>query len=110
MENQSVFEDISNFFPDWWDEAACQASDISIFFGSGAKPSNVTKARNMCKTCPALKDCFTHAMSHPEDYGVWAGTSVLDRNSIRDRIAGGDEIDDVLRLHIRAELKWSDHE
>lgn len=109
-ERQLIIDDLSRLFPDWWSDAACGRSDTSIFFGSGNRPSNVTRARELCRSCPVLKDCLNHALTHPEEYGVWAGTSVLDRASMREQMANGDDILTVLRLHVRAKLKWSDRE
>jgi hypothetical protein len=35
-----------------------------------------------CRTCPVLEQCFEFAVEH-ETYGVWAGTTELDRARLR---------------------------
>lgn len=104
-----MFEDISVFFPDWWEKAACRSHSKALFFGSVTKPSNISKAREICRVCPVMRDCLDQALTYPEDYGVWAGTSVLDRNNMKSMCEDGDT-KKVVQLHIEANLKWSKRE
>ena len=97
---------LSNLFPDWWSQASCRSIDDSIFFGAGTSPSNLSRARVMCSSCPSMKDCLSHALTQPEDYGVWAGTSVLDRGNMRGLLAEGMELEEIHRLHVEADLRW----
>lgn len=66
---------------DWWDRAACRAHpDLSWFPGSGeSQREQVT----ICRTCPVRPECLFHALTEPEDFGVWGGYSDRERKRLR---------------------------
>lgn len=84
--------------PELAEEGACQdyratqSTGRDIFF----PPSEINRKPNAqamssrdeawkryCQGCPVLERCFQHALKH-ETYGVWAGTTELDRIRIRE--------------------------
>jgi len=75
--------------PDWHKEALCVGMDDSIFFGNkdiDVRPaltvSEIKFAKNICLGCPVMSDCFDHAITARERYGIWAGTSGRTRSRI----------------------------
>ena len=48
----------------------------------GARKTEATEAAiDMCRKCPALKQCLEYALRHPEstEYGIWGGTTPFQR-------------------------------
>ena len=70
---------------DWHTRAACKGLTPDLFFPSvgGNKPS--TDAIRVCATCPVRTECLNEALKCPpmDDYGVWGGTTVTQRQQIR---------------------------
>jgi WhiB family redox-sensing transcriptional regulator len=75
----------------WRDEAACKGADPSVFYPpSSAAPTGRSggsdivpqAARVLCRSCPVQAACLEHALAY-EPYGVWAGTSELQRTRMR---------------------------
>jgi WhiB family redox-sensing transcriptional regulator len=71
----------------WDDDAACAGYDREMFFRDdqigGAEDTKAAKV--ICATCPVLAECFTHAYERRLDFGVWGGTTALERWNIRRR-------------------------
>lgn len=42
-----------------------------------------TYARQLCAGCPVINDCLQHALDHPEEEGIWGGTSHGERKQLR---------------------------
>lgn len=69
---------------DWQDLAKCRDEPSDLFFGPEREPAAVRRARErdatrICRRCPVLKECRMHALSVPELYGVWGGTTEEER-------------------------------
>lgn len=73
--------------PDWQTDAACHDLPLDLFFPS----SGVESSRNMnvikpfCEACPVQVECLAYALSHPDERGIWAGTTENDRRKIRSK-------------------------
>lgn len=52
----------------WLDEARCRDYDPELWFGK-----NDAKAKQICRACPAIRDCFDYATELEPDVGIWAG-------------------------------------
>lgn len=68
--------------PGWHLDAACVGLSDAIFFGEESlhkRPtlslSNLRAAQGVCDGCVVARECLTHALTFPEQYGIWAGTS-----------------------------------
>lgn len=91
--------------PDWHYQAACDNADDTIFFGRPSEDPNdhrlqltvteIAKARKICDSCPVWDICLTHALTFPENAGVWAGTSASERYKIRLAVQDGRTTYDV---------------
>ncbi|WIX82802.1 WhiB family transcriptional regulator [Amycolatopsis carbonis] len=73
---------------DWQLLAACRGLDSALFFhpegerGRG-KAERDARAKQICRSCPVMAQCRTHALVTEEVYGVWGGLSETDRRAVR---------------------------
>jgi WhiB family transcriptional regulator, redox-sensing transcriptional regulator len=70
---------------EWQYEGACRNTDPDVFFlqlgdRAGTKRKKEQKAISICKTCPVINKCLTHALAVPEAYGIWGGTTEEQRS------------------------------
>ena len=73
--------------PDWQSFAACHDLPLDLFFPSSGMESmrNVNVIKPFCQVCPVHLQCLAYALSHPDERGIWAGTTENDRRKIRAR-------------------------
>ncbi|QSE92371.1 WhiB family transcriptional regulator [Rhodococcus pseudokoreensis] len=72
---------------EWWDwqkNAACRGMHSSIFFHPDrergpARERRIRVAKYICRQCPVLDNCRTHALTVVEPYGIWGGLSEAER-------------------------------
>lgn len=62
----------------WAKDAACQDPEIGVDFYSN-KPAEQKKARALCNECPIRFACLQFAMDTEERWGVWGGTTDIER-------------------------------
>lgn len=84
----------------WFDEGACKGSEKIFMKTYNAlltpgrrkageqdvpKPSrNTLKALNICNAhCNVRRECLEYAIHHRMDWGVWGGTTPVERHNIR---------------------------
>jgi WhiB family redox-sensing transcriptional regulator len=46
---------------------------------------NINVIKPFCDACPVQVECLAYALSHPDERGIWAGTTENDRRKIRSR-------------------------
>lgn len=92
---------VPNDFPDFYEHGAapCTQSDPEAFFPSEMPGDNryirgvylhEKEAKNICFSCPYQVRCLKYALNHPEEQGIWGGTTEGDRQRIkRSRIGLG---------------------
>jgi WhiB family transcriptional regulator, redox-sensing transcriptional regulator len=71
---------------DWRLAAACRNLDPDLFFPigtTGPSVSQIAEAKQVCLTCPVRNACLNWAVSHYQDYGIWGGTTELERQALR---------------------------
>src|ERR1043165_1275570 len=71
---------ISDLYPDWQRQAHCQGVGVSYYFGDDDEQptmsiKQVRRASKLCEVCPVFMECLEWALTHREEYGVWATTS-----------------------------------
>lgn len=88
--------------PEWHERAVCKGMADEIFFGAEdqrVRPSlsrtGLALAQSICEQCPVRRDCLTHALTQPEGYGVWGGTSGRMREEMMLRVTEG-SVDSVV--------------
>ena len=72
----------NEFIPSWHRSALCAGMEDERFFGKrdlSVRPSltltELKKAQELCSVCPVFRECLTHSLTKPEEYGVGGGTS-----------------------------------
>ena len=65
---------------------ACIGTPTSLWFPGAARPSQHSRAKAICATCPVLEECREHGLSH-ERFGIWGGLTAAERRKIR-RVEG----------------------
>jgi WhiB family redox-sensing transcriptional regulator len=69
---------------EWVDRSACLQSYDERFFPSRGDSNKEAKA--ICfDQCPVREECLEHALTKPERFGIWGGTSERERQEIRRR-------------------------
>lgn len=63
----------------WYEEAACLGQPSEVFFPVHA--ADDWRAKQVCAGCPVRRECLQHALSKPEDFGVWGGLNEAERVS-----------------------------
>ena len=71
----------------WQEESNCRDEDSEVFFldlqARGKNKTDKEKAaKKICKGCPVVQQCLSHALAVPEFFGVWGGMTADERNSI----------------------------
>lgn len=78
---------------DEWDgHLPCQSSPEHFFptseNGSSASYFDIGMAKEACQTCPIVADCLEYAIAAREDYGIWGGTTPVERKTLRKVLLG----------------------
>ena len=71
---------------DWRLSAACRDLDPDLFFpigSAGPAVTQVAEAKQVCLTCPVRTPCLDWAIRHYQDYGIWGGTTEVERQTLR---------------------------
>lgn len=64
---------------DWVERAACKDAPQHVFYPpKGCIPH---EAKAICARCPVVVECLDWAISLPEKYGVWGGTTERERRT-----------------------------
>jgi len=53
-------------------------------------------ALDVCGFCPVRRSCLAYALADDEDYGVWGGTTEVQRDVLRQTLADDMSVPDVL--------------
>ncbi|MFI9235820.1 WhiB family transcriptional regulator [Streptomyces sp. NPDC053079] len=67
---------------DWFPYAACQGSDVDLFFPVGKDADAMQQAgdaKNICRRCPVRLQCLDYALTSGEQYGIWGGVEADQR-------------------------------
>jgi WhiB family redox-sensing transcriptional regulator len=63
----------------WRVSANCRNGDPERLFVTGAKQRD---ARSICRGCPVLTQCLSHALDERVEFGVWGGMTERDRRAM----------------------------
>lgn len=82
-----MIESMSFKDEDWMEKAVCRDSGPEVFFHpNGERGRSRTRreeaAKQLCRVCPALKECREYALANNEQYGTWGGLSEIELRSI----------------------------
>src|SRR5262245_32843240 len=75
---------------DWQMQGLCRGVDSSVFFHPDgergrARAQRELRAKEMCRSCPVIAQCRSHALSVAEPYGIWGGLSESERELLLKR-------------------------
>ena len=68
----------------------CRGVDSSMFFHPDgergrARAQREMRAKELCRTCPVITQCRSHALAVGEPYGIWGGLSERERRKLKKR-------------------------
>ena len=66
----------------WAKDAACAASTVNPDWFHVDVGESVNPAKNVCAVCPVAEECLRFAVKHKEIYGVWGGTTFMQRRRL----------------------------
>ncbi len=69
---------------DWQMQGLCRGADSSVFFHpegerGRARAQREMNAKQLCRQCPVITQCRSHALQVGEPYGIWGGLSESER-------------------------------
>lgn len=78
---------------EWQLKGVCRGVDSSVFFHPDgergrARLQRERRAKEMCRSCPVIVQCRTHALRVGEPYGIWGGLSETERDLLLKRDMG----------------------
>lgn len=79
----------------WQVHAVCHGQEETLFFredndAARTRRHAFSESRRVCLSCPVIEQCLRHALSQPEEFGVWGGTHGTQRKAILARVAAGE--------------------
>jgi hypothetical protein len=78
----------------WQGMGACRSTGDDTWF---PEPGHATvTALDVCGFCPVRRSCLAYALADDEDYGVWGGTTEVQRDVLRQTLADDMSVPDVL--------------
>ena len=80
----------------WQDRGACRSITDDTWFPDLCQPSLRSAAVARCGPCPVRRSCLAFALAEGEEYGVWGGTTEVQRDALRIDLANGVAVVDVL--------------
>jgi WhiB family redox-sensing transcriptional regulator len=89
-------------FVEWHERARCRGMGEETFFGADPderptlKLSELARARAICAQCSVARECLQWALSKPEKFGVWGGTSGRQRDRMWLLIEAGYDPDTII--------------
>ncbi|WEV77732.1 WhiB family transcriptional regulator [Janibacter cremeus] len=87
----------------WRIDGACAESadgGAAWFAQDGSLASRA--ARRACRSCPVQRVCLASALWFGEEYGIWGGTTPVQREAMTARLLRGESLDGL--------VGWSDDE
>lgn len=91
----------------WQGMGECRSVADDTWFPETGQPGLRAAAVNRCGFCPVRRSCLAHALAEGEDYGIWGGTTDVQRDALRVDLADGIPVVDVLdSATIRPAYLW----
>lgn len=69
-------------FPTFSGYEPCATTDPELFYPEKSQWQQSEQAKNLCLTCDMVDACFMWGLHH-EEYGVWGGTTSVERRALR---------------------------
>lgn len=65
----------------WMDRGLCVETDPDAFFPGQGEPAK--DAKQVCRACEVRAECLEYALQNRIEFGIWGGTSEMDRRAMR---------------------------
>ncbi|WP_238154857.1 WhiB family transcriptional regulator [Kribbella soli] len=93
--------------PGWQAMGACRSTGDDTWFPDETDTTGKTNAVDRCGFCPVRRSCLAYALSSGQEYGVWGGTTELQRNVVaRDLVDGAPVVDALDGATLLPEYLW----
>jgi WhiB family redox-sensing transcriptional regulator len=69
----------------WQLLAACKDTHPDLFFLGRGGNQDFQQAKQICNTCPVQKPCLDYAIDNQEEYGIWGGLNLHERDAVLKR-------------------------
>lgn len=84
---------------EWQMHGKCRGLDSELFFHPHGErgPRRFAReeaAKDVCRSCPVLRDCAAHALTTREPYGIWGGMGENEREAV---LAGAQPLPAILQ-------------
>lgn len=94
LSDPNKYPNMDKLWPRWHAMASCLGNvDDVLFFGAPQdgvyRPSSIKKAQQLCDYCPVFTECLRYALANRESWGIWASTSMRERQAIFDGMDNG---------------------
>ncbi len=97
----------THVLPGWQSMGACRSVADDTWFPDPADTMSKAAALDRCGFCPVRRSCLAHALATGEEYGVWGGTTELQRDVlVRDLVDGADVVDALDGATLLPEFLW----
>jgi len=89
----------------WQERASCQAAEATAFFAPDSerireREKREAAAKRVCAQCPVRQACLEHAVSVPEQFGIWGGMTEVERQEELRRRRGATTRPNVVPIRI----------
>lgn len=99
---------VANVRSGWQAHGVCDAFTNDTWFPDQTDTGRRRDAVARCVPCPVRRSCLAFALSEGEDYGIWGGTTDVQRRALCLDLANGVSVADVLdSATIRPAYLWS---
>lgn len=93
--------------PGWQAMGACRSTGDDTWFPEDTDTTGKTNAVDRCGFCPVRRSCLAYALATGEEYGVWGGTTELQRGVlVRDLVDGAPVVDALDGATLLPEYLW----
>ncbi|GAB3916429.1 hypothetical protein GCM10029976_078280 [Kribbella albertanoniae] len=93
--------------PGWEAMGECRSTGNDAWFPEDADTTGKAAALDRCGFCPVRRSCLAYALSTGEEYGVWGGTTEVQRHVLTWDLSDGTTVPDALdRATLLPELLW----
>jgi hypothetical protein len=97
----------AHVLPGWQAMGACRSVADDTWFPEPTDTAVKTTALDRCSFCPVRRSCLASALASGEEYGVWGGTTELQRDVlVRDLVDGSVVVDALDGATLLPEFLW----
>lgn len=67
----------------WRKSALCAQVGGDFWYAEKGDHAAVAHAKKICRQCPVIQECLSHALQQNEEHGVWGGMTKRERQAAR---------------------------